>query len=91
MIGVPLPRPGQAARPRRSPLVAQLAEPDEHGLGVGVVGEIGERLAQARDHARAVEPEEGVDLLLERERRDQRRVGVLVMHLGKQRPRRRRG
>ncbi len=68
----------------RLPGVAQLAQLDEHGLLVGLVGQVREGLAQARDHARAVQAEEGVDLLLEPEGGHQRRGRVLLGDLGQQ-------
>ena len=67
--------------PQRLPAVPEFPELEEHGLLVGLVGEVGEGLAQAGDDARRVQAEEGVDLLLQPEGGDQRLVGVLVLDL----------
>ena len=50
-----------------SPLVAQLAQLQEHRLLVGIVRQIGKGFAQPPDHRRAGQPEEGIDLLLQRQ------------------------
>ena len=59
--------------------VAQLAQLQEHRARIGVLRQVGERLAQLRDHRRARQPEERVDLPLDRERRHVGRVGVLAL------------
>ena len=47
------------------PAVAQFAQLEEHGPRVGLLPQVGERLAQLCDHSRVLQSEEGVDLLLE--------------------------
>src|SRR5262245_21085965 len=54
------------------PLVAELAQLQEHGLGVGLLRQVGKRFTQPLDHRRALQAEEGVDLLLQRQGGDQR-------------------
>src|SRR5690606_9768850 len=66
------------------PAVAKLAELQEHGACVGLVGQIGEGLAEPGDHRRALEPEEGVDLFLETEVRDEGSVRILALDASKQ-------
>jgi N-formylglutamate deformylase len=51
---------------RAVPAVAQLAQLHEHGLRVGLLGQIGKTSRAAARSPRALQPEEGVDLLLQR-------------------------
>src|SRR5579864_5129897 len=65
-----------ATRPLVSPPIAQLAQTHEHAASVGVLGEIGEFLTQARDHLRTLQPQEGVDSLFLPQGGDARRGGL---------------
>src|ERR1043166_102924 len=74
-----------AARASVSPLVPELPELQEHRHRTRVVRQIGEGFAKARDHRWAGQSEEGVDLLLEVQRGDQRLPRVLLLHRRKHR------
>jgi hypothetical protein len=67
-----------------SPLVPQLPQPREHGLGVGLFRQIGEGLAQAGDHAGVLQAHEGVDVLLLRQGGHHRLRGVVAAGLFQQ-------
>ncbi len=67
------------------PIVAEQPELDEHRFRVGVFGQVVEDFPERRDHRRAVQAEEGVDLLLQGERRHQGAVRILVPNFGQQR------
>ena len=75
------PKGGRGSSPHRSPRIAQLAQLQEHRALVGLLGQVGKRFAQFRDHRRAGQPEERVDLALDLERRDVGLVGVLARSL----------
>src|SRR5882724_8521260 len=59
---------------RRSPLVAQFAQLQEHGAWIGSIRQVRKRLAQLRDHRRAGQAQECVDLRFDLECRD---IGVV--------------
>jgi hypothetical protein len=67
-----------------SPLVAQLAQPREHGLGIGLLRQLRKIFAQACRHARARQAHERIDLLLLGQRGDDGSGRVLPRHLGQQ-------
>src|SRR6185295_9162407 len=64
------------------PLVAQLAQLDEHGTCVGFLADLREFLAQPRDDLGVLQPEEGVDALLLAERGDTRGGRILRARRG---------
>ena len=74
-----------AVKGRRLPAVAQLAQLQEHGARIGLVGQIGKCLAQLGDHARARQAKERVVLLFLLQRRHDRALRVVTRHLRQQR------
>jgi len=64
-----------------SPAITQLAQLHEHGACIRQLLEVGKRLAQPRDDARILQPEEAVDELLLSDARHRCR-GRIVMPRG---------
>src|SRR5574337_1192267 len=62
-IQEPDKEPDAVGRRWISPVVAHLTQQREHGLRVGVLGQVRIRFAQLRDQARAREAQKGVDAL----------------------------
>ena len=78
-------RPRREAGPFPSPAVPELAQFQEHGFRSRIVGQVGERFPEPLDHARAVQTEEGVDFLLQRQGRHHCLGRVLIRDRAQQR------
>src|SRR5579875_789711 len=79
MRGPPvLHRPTPERPVRRLPLVPQLAELQEYRLRIGMLADVGEALAQARDDRGALQAQERVDALLLPEGRHRCSSRILV-------------